>query len=69
MHVHPIRLILALLLLIPSTRLTGTPALAQITREIADEITPSPAAFAPGELLVRFEDEATSRTAQLTQEK
>jgi subtilisin family serine protease len=69
MQVHPIRLILALLLLIPGTLLTGTPALTQTTREMAGEATPSPAAFAPGELLVRFENETTSRITQLALEK
>jgi len=33
------------------------------------DATLSPAAFAPGELLVRFKDEATSRTTQLALEK
>ncbi|MBN2391421.1 MAG: peptidase S8 [Anaerolineae bacterium] len=68
MQMHPMRLILALLLL-PSMLLTDTPALTQTTREMADEITPSPAAFAPGELLVRFEDKAASHITQLTLEK
>ncbi|MGC9393584.1 MAG: S8 family serine peptidase [Anaerolineae bacterium] len=68
MQVHPIRLILALLLTL-STLLPGTPALTQATHEMAVGATPSPAAFAPGELLVRFKDEVASRATQLALEK
>jgi thermitase len=68
MQVHIIRPILALLLIV-GTLLTGTPALTQATREMAVEATPSPAAFASGELLVRFEGGTASRTAQLALEK
>ena len=68
MHVHPMRRILTLLLAL-SIFCTATPSPAQAIREANPAVAPPDAAFAPGELLVRFADGSASRTTQLALEK
>ncbi len=73
MQVRPIRLILTMLLIL-SILLTATPAPTQATREVDLNVARPVQAFAPGELLVRFEGEdsrtgAASSAMQLALEK
>ncbi len=68
MHVHPIRVISTLVLAF-SLLCTTAPTPAQATSEVNLNVALPDTAFAPGELLVRFEAEAVSSAAQSVMDK
>jgi thermitase len=65
MHMHAVRLVLTLLL-IPGILFTAAPTPTQAVHTTTFTIPQPDAAFAPGELLVRFKDGAGSSTMQRT---